>query len=155
MIIEIILGIACIVLAILAIKMAIKDKQSRQEKTTADEPKPKPVQKVEPEVAFEISDMIFSPKRIPNRIAEDIEYADVDFEQEPDNPYDPKAVKVIYSDYEEDIVIGYLFKGCLQDKVNKYINESQAYKIRAYVSSIDEDSEDAKKFIEVTAKFYK
>lgn len=56
------------------------------------------------------------------------------FEQEPNNEYDNKAVKVTYGGYP----IGYLYRGRMQDMVNDFMRKELP--IEARVDSIDSDS---------------
>ena len=63
------------------------------------------------------------------------------FVQEPNNPYDKKAIAV----YDNDSKIGYLYKGKLQDTINDFIRRGDA--ISAYIKSIDVDKPEIMMFI--------
>lgn len=58
-------------------------------------------------------------------------YGFVDFIQEPENPYDSNAVYVML----DDIKLGYLYKGTLQQMVNDFIRRGD--KVIGFVSGID------------------
>lgn len=61
-------------------------------------------------------------------------YGFVDFAQEPENTYDPNAVYVM----QDDIKLGYLYKGQLQKMANDFIRKGD--KIIGFVSGIDEQN---------------
>ena len=61
-------------------------------------------------------------------------YGFVDFVQEPENTYDPNAVYIM----QDDIKLGYLYKGTLQKMVNDFIRKGD--KVIGFVSMIDEQN---------------
>lgn len=96
---------------------------------------------------IDFEDWIFSPKKIKAALIEEIEnYAVVDFEQEPENSYDNRAVKVLCGDDNE--MIGYLYRGRTQDIVNEALDNN--WEVVASIDDTDDPDEDPKKWIHIS-----
>ncbi len=80
---------------------------------------------------------IFRPDKSFNEI---FKYDIVDIVPEPENPHDSSAVSVRF----HDKVIGYLYKGTIQDMVHDFLNRDE--KVKAQVQKIDGDSIEIKIF---------
>lgn len=89
----------------------------------------------------DLHDFVFSKKKVSVKLLNDMDLCSLQFEQEKDNEYDPNAVKVLF----EDQLIGYLYKGDLQDKVNEWIDKGLYIKNVCHIE-IDYDDDKDKYF---------
>ena len=98
-------------------------------------------------VKKEFSDYIFTPAEIYEGIGDDVCEDDaVSFIKEPDNPYDPNAVRVMWK--RSKVQLGYLFKGRTQKLINQALDEG--WKIRAKIDFMDDPEQDKAKWICIT-----
>ncbi len=95
-------------------------------------------------VKKEFSDYIFTPAEIFDGIGDDVEEEDpVSFVLEPDNAYDPTAVKVMWK--RSKTQLGYLFKGRTKNLINEAL--TNGWKIRAKIEFMNDPEQDRAKWI--------
>ena len=95
-------------------------------------------------VKKEFSDYIFTPPEIYDGIGDDVEEEDpVSFVPEPDNKFDPTAVKVMWK--RSKVQLGYLFKGRTKTMINKALDNG--WKISARIEFMDDPEIDRAKWI--------
>lgn len=95
-------------------------------------------------VKKEFSDYIFTPAEIFDGIGDDVEEEDpVNFVLEPDNAYDPTAVKVMWK--RSKTQLGYLFKGRTKNLINEAL--TNGWKIRAKIEFMNDPEQDRAKWI--------
>lgn len=117
-------------------KKADSAKKAKAVDNSTDKQK-KPVKK-------EFSDYIFTPAEIYDGIGDDVAEEDsVSFVLEPDNQYDPTAVKVMWK--RSKIQLGYLFKGRTKNLINEAL--ANGWKIRAKIDFMDDPEQDKAKWI--------
>jgi len=105
------------------------------------EPKPEPKKKAPKR---EFSDFIYTPEIIYDNISDDVAEDDaVSFIQEPDNPYDSNAVKVMWK--RSKTQLGYLYKGRTQKLINEAL--TNGWSIRAKIDFLDDPEKDKTKWI--------
>ena len=123
---------------------ALKKADSATKTKAVDNSTPAPKKPVKKE----FSDFIYTPAEIYDVIGEDVCEEDaVSFVQEPDNPHDPNAVKVMWK--RSKVQLGYLYKG----RTQKLVNEALAndWKIRAKIDFMnDPEKTDKAKWICIT-----
>ena len=94
----------------------------------------------------EFSDYIFTPAEIYDGIGDDVAEEDaVSFVLEPDNKYDPTAVKVMWK--RSQMQLGYLFKGRTKNLINEAL--ANGWKIRAKIDFMDDPEIDRAKWISI------
>ena len=95
-------------------------------------------------VKKEFSDFIYTPAEIYDGIGDDVYDDDaVSFIKEPDNQYDPNAVKVMWK--HSKVQLGYLYKGRTQKLINQALDEG--WKIRSKIDFTDDTEKDRTKWI--------
>lgn len=136
-----------IIFLIIVILAVLYFRSKKKSKTAAAAPAPKPAPAPKQKKPAELEDWIFSPDPVPEEILDELEDEEVELVQEPTNAYDKNAVMVMFG----DVKLGYLFKGRLQDAVNKAIRSGSDFS--AYVIDVNREAPDGKKIIQIVVNF--
>ena len=147
--------IASLVVIVLAVWLILRNQEKKWER----EKQQRMMQKAAEENTFNIEDAIFSPDGVHKVLLDRLYGKDIELRPEPGNQYDENAVQVVWkSEHDDEFVLGYLFRGRLQDKVNEYIRAGREGDMLAFISEVitpEQYRYEEKKCLRVTVIFRK